>query len=180
MVRSIRLILDAMSDAQTASQRAASMNSPFRRPTTARSPSPDMSLPTLDSEHLKLKMRLSPLIHVEETLIQKLTPSGSTEFEATHLAPVTNIPFAERMRGRGGEVAVNSQFQWKNLFGRLMSNTRDSIDTNEGVDWEDSQVGGILQTLKLLMEYSGPRSHYPRMRRGHDAAMERSYDQSFA
>ena len=94
-------------------------------------------IPPLTADHLKLKMRLSPLLQVEQALVRKLTPPGSAEFEATHLAQASNVGYMERMRQK--EVAVNSLFAWKGVFGRLLSDNRDSVD----IDWDDPEVGRL-------------------------------------
>ncbi|KAH9928982.1 G-protein alpha subunit [Amylocystis lapponica] len=121
VVRSIRIILEAMSEAQVAA--------PLGRAV-------DPELPTLTAEHLKLKMRLSPLLQVEEALIRKLTPAGSAEYEATQLAQMTKESYMDRVRVK--EVAVNSQFAWKGVFTRLMPGARASMDS-EVMDWENPE-----------------------------------------
>lgn len=141
VVRSIRLILDAMSEAQ-------SSNSPTSSPTSyvpSRSPSPltPTDHPPLTPEHLKLKMRLLPLQQVEEALLRKLTPAGSAEFEATHLSPVTNLPYSGRANK---EIAVNSGAQWKGAFNRILASTtnRSSIDTVQDIDFENPNDPGVI------------------------------------
>ena len=134
VVRSIRIILDAVTEAQTGQAQQISPSSP--RPSSSRTPS-DVSAracPPFTADPLKLKMRLSPLLQVEQALVRKLTPPGSAEFEATHLAQVSNVGYVERMRQK--EVAVNSLFAWKGVFGRLLSDSRASVD----IDWDDPEV----------------------------------------
>ncbi|EPS98032.1 hypothetical protein FOMPIDRAFT_1031729 [Fomitopsis schrenkii] len=136
VVRSVRIILDAMTEAQTAQAQPFTPSSP--RPSSGRTPS-DASTrthPPLTADHLKLKMRLSPLLQVEQALVRKLTPPGSAEFEATHLAQASNVGYVERLRQK--EVAVNSLFAWKGVFGRLMSDNRESVD----IDWDDPEDPG--------------------------------------
>lgn len=88
-------------------------------------------------------MRLLPLRQVEETLLRKMTPVGSTEFEPTHLSPVTNLP--QRLRsGKGKEIAINSTSQWKVAFGRIMASTRISQDSGAGIDFEDPNDPGVV------------------------------------
>ncbi|OBZ77697.1 Guanine nucleotide-binding protein subunit alpha [Grifola frondosa] len=127
VVRSIRIILDVMSDAQ------AFANSPPSSFSDSSDSSHGELLPTLSAEHLKLRMRLSPLAQVERALIRKLTPDGSGEYEATQLV---NPSHTDRMRVVGKEVAVNSQFPWKGVFNRLASTVRGSFD-GDGIDWDD-------------------------------------------
>ena len=137
VVRSIRVILDAMTEAQAAQAQPPTPASP--RPSSSRTPSDAgaRAYPPLTADHLKLKMRLSPLLQVEQALVRKLTPPGSAEFEATHLAQASNVGYMERMRQK--EVAVNSLFAWKGVFGRLLSDNRDSVD----IDWDDPEVGRL-------------------------------------
>ncbi|CCM00780.1 uncharacterized protein FIBRA_02822 [Fibroporia radiculosa] len=146
IVRSIRMILDVMAEAQ-ATQTAAGYGPPssMLRPSSSRdNPSrpSDPDQPLLTAEHLKLKMRLSPLLQVEQTLVRKLTPPGSAEFEATHLASVTS-GYVERARSK--EVAVNSQFAWKNMFSRFLPESRESFDSSrDGIDWDDPDDPGRI------------------------------------
>lgn len=90
---------------------------------------------------------------MEEVLIKKLTPAGSGEYEATQLTQITNLPAglengnsyvspgSENGSGGGGasagakrerEIAINTQFAWKNMFNRLMGGR----DSTELVSWE--------------------------------------------
>ncbi|KAF8893912.1 guanine nucleotide binding protein, alpha subunit [Infundibulicybe gibba] len=139
VVRSVRLILDAMSEAQAYSTRSSSS------PLSSRSPSPTSSqeYPPLSPEHLRLKMRLLPLQQVEEALLRRLTPAGSSEFEATHLSPVTNLPYSSRS-ATVKEVAVNSTAQWKGAFSRLLSTTRTSFESSQDIDFDDPNDPGVI------------------------------------
>ncbi|KAF8995481.1 guanine nucleotide binding protein, alpha subunit [Cyathus striatus] len=129
VVRSIRTILDAMTDAQEQMSSPSSV-SPLAM---SRSASPSIKLPTLTPEHLKLKMRLLPLQQVEEALLRKLTPAGSPEFEATPRAAKT-----------GKEVAVNSTTPWKGAFSRLLSATRSSFESGMDIDFDDPNDPGVI------------------------------------
>lgn len=112
------------------------------RPATA---TPPLPYPKLTPEHLKLKMRLSPLQQVEEALLRRLTPAGSAEFEATRLSPVTNLQYSNRPGVVGGEVAVNSSTPWKTAFNRLMASTaRSSFDSAQEIDFDDPQDPGVI------------------------------------
>lgn len=82
-------------------------------------------------------MRLSPLLQVEATLIRKLTPAGSMENEATQLDVVAVEGYPDRPRLR--ELAVNSQFQWKNMFSRSKVNARGSFESDT-IEWENPDV----------------------------------------
>ena len=114
-------------------------------------------------------MRLLPLKQVEETLLRKMTPLGSGEFEGTQLSSITNFPSS----GAGGrsqranapsnahsdidststapppkfrEVAINSTAQWKGAFGRLVTTTaaRVSIESGADIDFDDPNDPGVV------------------------------------
>ena len=144
----------------------ASRSLPGSRPASA--PPPDEAIPQLTQEHLKLRLRLVPLLQVEEVLVRKLNPVGSSESEATHVDQ-TNVP---------REVAVNSQFQWKGIFNRITGG-RGSLDT-DGINWEDPDVSGhglLLPELRLFMRWRvGPWADYTCLRRRHDSSLERPDD----
>ncbi|TFK67591.1 G-alpha-domain-containing protein [Pluteus cervinus] len=115
IVRSIHLILDALSAPGTAS-------------------------PRIPAELMKVKQRLSPLLQVEDTLTRKLNPTGSDEVEATRL-----VPARLGLKDGPKEVAVHSASGWKSAFSRLMNTGRDSIDTLNDVDWNDpNEPGAVL------------------------------------
>ncbi|RXW21319.1 hypothetical protein EST38_g4531 [Candolleomyces aberdarensis] len=165
VVRSIRTILGVMSEA---SGRSTPMT--ISRPG---SPEPDADSSPLSPELLKLKMRLAPLQQVEEALLRKLSPPGSMDFEATHLAPVTNLPYATRSSRFTREVAVHSNSQWKGAFSRFMASVRTSLDSMD-VDfasdpndpgvvlnaciedmiklWTDPTIQSLLKTYKVRLE----------------------------
>ncbi|KAJ3850279.1 guanine nucleotide binding protein, alpha subunit [Lentinula lateritia] len=140
VARSIRIIIDAMSRAQQAS---ASPNSPLA-PDTRDDISildSENELPTLTAEHLKLKMRLSPLLQVEESLWRRLSPSSAFESETSHLASITNVPHSTRSK----EVYVQSSMAWKSTFSRLLStSTRSSVDSDPGIDFDDPKDPGVI------------------------------------
>ncbi|KAI0072105.1 G-alpha-domain-containing protein [Panus rudis PR-1116 ss-1] len=143
VVRSIRIILEVMSefhDAQNSASRAYTSARPMSSQ-SARPSSSSGSLLRLTPEHLKLKLRLLPLLQVEEVLIKKLTPPGSPEFEATHLAPLTNLP-GPWVKTKNKEVAVNSQFAWKVMFSKVLPTSRDSFDSADLVNWDDPDDPG--------------------------------------
>ncbi|TBU43440.1 G-protein alpha subunit [Dichomitus squalens] len=171
VVRSIRAILEAMSDAQ---QHQMSLNaSPTRMHAPDLTHSSSMSSiasryrhPPLTSEHLKLKLRLSPLIQVEEALIRKLTPEGSGEIEATQLR--THGSRADRARALDKELAVNSHFAWKGVINRVLSrNSQDEepYDPDDPVHilhacaadmitlWNDSTIKKMLRAQGIHLEH---------------------------
>ncbi|KAF9003249.1 guanine nucleotide binding protein, alpha subunit [Cyathus striatus] len=95
----------------------------------------------LTPDLLKLKLRLTPLLQVRETLIRRLSPVGSGETEATQL---TNASYAERSKNYLKEIAVNSAAQWKDTFNRLVSNDRESFDSDEPIDFDDPNDPGVV------------------------------------
>ncbi|KAI0372073.1 G-alpha-domain-containing protein [Pilatotrama ljubarskyi] len=161
VVRSIRVILDAMTEAQAYhASTYSSPNTPIRTyapdlfhsasgSSLRQSPS-QQHLPTLTADHLKLKLRLSPLVQVEEALIRRLTPAGSGELEATQLRSANgNMSHTDRARALDREVAVNSQFAWKGMFHKMIG--RNSVDSN--VDFNDpDDPGRILNACAEDME----------------------------
>lgn len=149
VVRSVRIILEAIADVHamrvpsvTSSPTMTSRSLPGSRPPST-PPTPTDDVPRLTSEHLKLRMRLLPLLQVEEVLIRKLTPAGSSEFEATHLAQITNVPTSLKEK----EVAVNTHFAWKNMFNRMVGG-RASFES-ETIDWDDPDVSSIFSQFML-------------------------------
>ncbi|KAI0336827.1 G-alpha-domain-containing protein [Cubamyces sp. BRFM 1775] len=180
VVRSIRVILEAMAEAQA--YHASTYSSPN---TPIRTHAPDLfhaasgsSLnrdarnqhPPLTAEHLKLKLRLSPLVQVEEALIRRLTPAGSGEVEATQLLSMSGgASHADRARALDREVAVNSQFAWKGVFHKMMGrNSSDGdADFSDPDDpsrilhacaedmitlWNDPVIKALLRAQGIRME----------------------------
>ncbi|KAF7349227.1 hypothetical protein MSAN_01712100 [Mycena sanguinolenta] len=131
VVRSIHVILDVITRAQS------------RRPTTGENGSPDS--PVVDDELATLKMRLSPLIRVEEVLMQRLIPIGPDKSDAARLAQLTNIPYSELPRNVNREVAVHSANPWKDVFKRLKGiDDNESFDSEKAIDWEDPTDPGVV------------------------------------
>ncbi|KAF8191193.1 guanine nucleotide binding protein, alpha subunit [Pholiota molesta] len=125
VVQSIRMILDAMDRAQKYD------HSEQPSPQTAKK-----NLAHLSSELLNVKMRLTPLLEVERTLIRRITGGGS------ELMPQTRtIPTAPFSKPALKEIAINSTIPWKNAFNRLNRTTdqRASFDSADGIDWEDRE-----------------------------------------
>ncbi|KAF7350499.1 hypothetical protein MVEN_01355500 [Mycena venus] len=134
VVRSIHVILDVITRAQN------------RRPTTGDDQPPDS--PVVDDDLAALKMRLSPLIRVEEILMQRLIPNGPDKSDAARLAQLTNIPYSELPRNVNREVAVHSANPWKDVFKRLVGSDNESFDSEKAIDWEDpTDPGAVLHAL---------------------------------
>ena len=107
----------------------------------------------LTPEHLKLKLRLSPLLQVEEALIRRLTPAGSGEIEATQLR-ATGGSQANRPRAMDRELTVNSQFAWRGVFQRMINRNSGDSET----DYSDPDVSTFA--------FASARPVYPRRGRG--------------
>lgn len=144
IVHSVRLILDIITEAHANSNGSPTTAAMAGFP-RSRSSSLDSfgSGTTINHELLKLRMRLLPLQQVEEVLLRKMTPAGSAEFEATHLSPVTNLPYKQRS-GKFRELAINSTAHWKGAFGRLLATTRTSVDSAADIDFEDPNDPGVI------------------------------------
>ncbi|KAJ6611514.1 guanine nucleotide binding protein, alpha subunit [Mycena sp. CBHHK59/15] len=144
VVRSIHIILDAMTRAQNTTD----------RPPSARSSMSSHEAPRIDSELLSLRIRLLPLLQIEEVLIKRLSLPGSTECEATE-RPMTMISPKKR---HSNELAVNSTVAWKGAFTRMESTGRESFDTDRLVDWDDPDDPGVMlharsEDMKRLWEH---------------------------
>lgn len=120
VVQSFHLIMDAMTQAQRYSTRDEKSD-PSQR-----------DIPSLTTEHLKIKQRLSPLLEVEDTLIRQLSPVSSRQKAPDH----------SRLSLK--EVAVNSATSWKECFQKLMKSERDSFDSEAVVDWDDPNDPGRI------------------------------------
>lgn len=88
-------------------------------------------------------MRLSPLQQVEETLLRRLSPSGSVGQEATQLSSETHT---DHPRTSPKEIVVNSSSPWKTAFTRLLSSTttRSSFESSQDIDFNDPQDPGVI------------------------------------
>ncbi|KAJ6541761.1 guanine nucleotide binding protein, alpha subunit [Mycena capillaripes] len=127
VVRSIHIILDAMTRAQNTTD----------RPPSARSSVSSHESLRLDAELVQLKTRLLPLLDIEKSLLMRLSLPGSTEWEPTER------PLAVAKRRQSKEIAVNSTVAWKAAFTRLTED-RQSFDTDHLVDWDDPEDPGVL------------------------------------
>lgn len=127
----MHLILDAMNHVQNA-----------QKP----SPDPENNMSILTPELLQLKMRLLPLLQIEETLVRKLNPTGSLEYEPKHLASdaSSTSPLKERSRNVIKEVAVYSTTQWKGAFTKIVGHGSESLDIEDEVDWDDPKEPGVF------------------------------------
>ena len=88
-------------------------------------------LPTLTTEHLKIKQRLSPLLEIEKTLIRQLCPISSLRRAPGHSHSLK-------------EVAVNSASSWKDCFQKFMKTDGDSISSEEMINWDDPEDPGTV------------------------------------
>ncbi|KAG6812553.1 hypothetical protein H0H92_002322 [Tricholoma furcatifolium] len=135
VVRSVRLILDAMTEAQAAASRS---------PSASEADLLTPKYPPLSPEHLKLKMRLLPIQQVEENLLRKMRPASHAELEQAHLSSVTNLPQASRRGVANNELALNSLTPWKSAFNKLLaSSNRGSLDSEE-IDFDDPNDPGVI------------------------------------
>lgn len=135
VVRSIRLIIDALSEVHANSHRSPSrsvgdLRGHARSPSATLSTSPTSSSPLqITPEHLKLMLRLAPLVKIEEILLQRLCPeqyrhktSKNDQFDPPH------------------EVSVNSSSAWKDRFIRKVSNAGVTSDPDDDPDdWNDTR-----------------------------------------
>lgn len=154
VVRSIRLILEAIAEVQalqnpsaSSSPKSSTRSLPDSRPGSGRNSPSNENIPKLTSDHLKLRLRLLPLLQVEEALIRRLTQAGTTAPEATRLAQITNAPDTNY---KEKEVAVNSHFVWKGMFSRMVGSRRDSSESDQMIEWDDPDVSTMCQLLQLV------------------------------
>ncbi|EIM82115.1 G-alpha-domain-containing protein [Stereum hirsutum FP-91666 SS1] len=128
VVRSIHLILDIISQAQALQQ------DPRHGQT---------DLPLLTPDHLRLKMRLSPLLRVEEQLVKKLSANAPAS-DSFSTAP---FPNGRRFRSRSVNVAremsvnSNSWTGWKGKFKDFVSTNGKTVG-EDGIDWGDPDDPG--------------------------------------
>lgn len=126
VVRSLHVVMDSITRALKASH-----DLPY--PPTFSSLE---AVPNISVQLLERKARLAPLLAIERALIQRLTPAGSGETEATQLRS-------------NRELAVNSAKPWKTAFNQLL-NGKDSgtSEDDDGIDWDDpDDPGPILYQL---------------------------------
>ncbi|KIJ61417.1 hypothetical protein HYDPIDRAFT_96606 [Hydnomerulius pinastri MD-312] len=147
VVQSVHAILDLMSKAHASSHGLSSSSSPHPPSSSTHVTSPSSrpgtahkDYPPLTAEHLKLKMRLAPLIQVEAALIRKLLPPGQVDLTASGHANLSALALQQ-------EISVNSNVGWKGAFNRLLStvgNGRDSCESIDMIDWSDPEDPGVV------------------------------------
>ena len=151
IVRSVHVIIDAI--AQEKSE--AVSNSPSDHAPVQ----PDL---------LKLKMRLAPLLQVEQALTRRLAPEGGFTEEDTALHG-REASYADRSQ-LVKEVAINSTCAWKEAFGKSSSSSQKDEEASYGHDssdpsillnacaqdmqmlWNDLTVKALLKRQNILME----------------------------
>ncbi|KAF9268760.1 P-loop containing nucleoside triphosphate hydrolase protein [Marasmius fiardii PR-910] len=155
VTRSIRIVLDAMSSVQAMNLNSTSTSptstfplpnadySPVSRPSSSYSYKQESpKAPLLTPEQLKLKMRLSPLMQVEEALMRKLSPSSPSGSPASQLSTAS---FSFLPGNRSKEISVYSASGWKGAFAKFMAGvTRSSMDSTQGIDFEDPEDPGVI------------------------------------
>ena len=115
--------------------------------------------PIFTQDLLDLQARLQPLLHVEQSLIQRLSPVDQ---------PSESIQMAGAPKLR--EVAVNALSSWKSILSKLVhtdSEDGQSVDVNEadGISqvicarrddihtlWTDAVIRKLLKKRKLRIE----------------------------
>ncbi|KAG6873621.1 hypothetical protein C0995_013552 [Termitomyces sp. Mi166 len=149
IVRSVHLILDSITQEKSD---AVLRSSPDQAPVQ-----PDL---------LKLKMRLSPLLQVEQALTRHLTPEGSGEAEVT--LRDRQASYADRSNYLVREVAINST--WKETVVKSSGLSQQVEETSHGhvsrdpsillnacgqdmqILWNDSTVKTLLKRHNIHME----------------------------
>ncbi|KAG6907740.1 hypothetical protein DXG01_007540 [Tephrocybe rancida] len=102
----------------------------------------------LESDLLKLKMRLAPLLQVEQVLIRRLAPDGPGEAET--MLHNHDSSYADLSKSLIEEVAVNSTRTWKETVNAL---TPQPAEQPSG--WDDPNDPGVVlnacsQDMQLL------------------------------
>ncbi|KAL0570303.1 hypothetical protein V5O48_011667 [Marasmius crinis-equi] len=134
LVRSIHIIMDAIARSYYPSTRPP-MKDPNSSSTSpsASPPSHDVPLPAenyLDPELLELRLRLNPLLQVEEKLARRFMVPDLESHDKAH----------QNFR----EVAVNSTVAWKDVFSKLVPRRQSSNDSDY-IDWDDpTDPGRVL------------------------------------
>jgi len=129
--------------------------------------------PPLSPEQLKLKMKLSPLLRMEDVLVQKLAPNSQHHIKGESTDPVfndaSNAPEAPAVPIRT-ELTVNSRSAWKNAFKRWAKGGVEEIDFDDPTDpgrvlfackddmvalWADPVVRQILDIARVRPQDQG-------------------------
>ncbi|KAG6879835.1 hypothetical protein C0992_010793 [Termitomyces sp. T32_za158] len=149
IVRSVHVILDAIM------QERCDAESPDHAP--------------VQTDLLELKMRLAPLLQVEQALIQRLTPVGSTETEAT--LHDYEGSYAERSKDLVREVAINSTCAWKETFGTSSSSNQGQSEKTSDAHHSSNPsmvLDACAQDIQRLWNNSSVRT----LLKGHNIHME--------
>ena len=145
VVRSMRLIVDTITMAHQAGE----------------------GYPPLGPEQLKLKMKLSPLLRLEEGLIEKLAPNSQHHIKGESPDPVftdaSNAPDAPAVPVRT-ELTINSRSTWKSAFKKWTKTAVEDVDFDDPTDpgrvlfackedmvtlWTDPVVRQILEIAQV-------------------------------
>ena len=88
---------------------------------------------------MKLKMRLLPLLPVEQALLHRLSLAGLGGLEANQLS------YTDRGRAFLKEVSVNAAVRWKDAFTRSNKDwDRASFNTEDAINWDDPNDPGVV------------------------------------
>ncbi|KAJ3567872.1 hypothetical protein NP233_g6079 [Leucocoprinus birnbaumii] len=123
-------------------------------------------IPKFTPDLLKVRRRLSPLLHVEQSLLNQFCPSSPGGQDNVRSTPELS------KKGSFREIAVNSAIQWKESFGKLVRG--DGLDSSTGPQgrnnpddpvpllqacrddmillWNDTTVQDMLYKMKVNME----------------------------
>lgn len=117
---------------------------------------------------LKLKMRLAPLLQVEQALIQRLTPERSTETETT--LHDREASYADRSKHLVKEVAINSTRAWKETFDQSSCSNKLSEKASDAHNSSDPSVvlNACVQDIQILWNDSSVKT----LLKGHNIHME--------
>jgi hypothetical protein len=151
VVRSVRLIVDTINMAHQTGE----------------------GYPPLGPEQLKLKMKLSPLLRIEDTLTQKLAPNSQHHIKGESPDPVFDsasvAPDAPAVPIRT-ELTVNSRSTWKSAFKKWAKGGVEEIDFDDPTDpgrvlfacrddiialWRDPVVRQILEIARVRPQDQG-------------------------
>jgi guanine nucleotide-binding protein alpha-1 subunit len=101
-------------------------------PDSAAVSEPGSGFPVLSPELLRLKLQLSPLIQIEQALVQKLSPSGS--------GPPDPVLLDKAWRK---EVALNFA-AWRCTFAKSATSPRGSFDSQNPIDFDDPKDSAVV------------------------------------
>lgn len=151
VVRSVRLIVDTITLAHQVGE----------------------GYPPLGPDQLKLKMKLSPLLRMEDVLIQKLSPNSQHHIKGESPDPVfndaSNAPDAPAVPIRT-ELTVNSRSTWKTALKKWARGGVEEIDFDDPTDpgrvlfacrddvvalWADPVVRQILDIARVRPQDQG-------------------------